>query len=306
MTRLRSVLVTTSAAMSIAIVIAACVAEVRGDSGPASALLPKAPATSPLIVGVNPPNAGTTGASFDGLEGRVQKATADARAKGADISVLVLDRLTGGTVSNGNNAPIAMASVAKLFIADDLLYQAATKRASLSPEDRKLLDAMLRSSDDGAGEIFWARGAGNQIVSRVAARYRLGSTRPGSYERWWNTLTTAADLANYYDMLLDGAGGLTTKQAEIIVNDLAKSTPKGVDGYPQRFGIPDGLYAEPVAVKQGWMCCIGSDWMHLSTGVIGSDRRYVMVIESLQATDDATARNTITQAVKTMFPTGRI
>ena len=32
------------------------------------------------------------------------------------------------------------------------------------------------------------------------------------------------------------------------------------------------------------MCCIGSDWMHLSTGVIGPDRRYVMAISSMQPT----------------------
>jgi hypothetical protein len=44
----------------------------------------------------------------------------------------------------------------------------------------------------------------------------------------------------------------------------------------------------------------------LSTGVIGADRRYVMVIESLQATDDRTARDEITEAVKTMFPRGQI
>ena len=46
--------------------------------------------------------------------------------------------------------------------------------------------------------------------------------------------------------------------------------------------------------------------MHLSTGIVGADRRYVMVIESLQPSDDATARATITKAVKTMFPSGRI
>ena len=49
-----------------------------------------------------------------------------------------------------------------------------------------------------------------------------------------------------------------------------------------------------------------SSWMHLSTGIVGADRRYVMVIESLQPSDDATARATITKAVKTMFPSGRI
>ena len=91
-------------------------------------------------------------------------------------------------------------------------------------------------------------------------------------------------------MMLAGTGGLPPEQASLILSNLAASTPTAPDGmvpggvYPQRFGIPEGLYAEPVAVKQGWMCCIGSDWMHLSTGVIGPDRRYVMVISSMQAT----------------------
>ena len=80
--------------------------------------------------------------------------------------------------------------------------------------------------------------------------------------------------------------------------------PGGV--YPQRFGIPEGLYAEPVAVKQGWMCCIGSDWMHLSTGIVGANHRFVMAIGSDQPADAAEAQATITQAVETMFPGGRI
>lgn len=92
----------------------------------------------------------------------------------------------------------------------------------------------------------------------------------------------------------------------VIVNDLAASTPTGIDGYPQRFGIPEGLWAEPVAVKQGWMCCVGDDWMHLSTGVVGADRRYIVVIASLQPSDDGTARETITGAIRRIFPTGRI
>jgi hypothetical protein len=107
-------------------------------------------------------------------------------------------------------------------------------------------------------------------------------------------------------MPLDDTGGLPPEQAGVIINDLALSTPRGIDGYPQRFGISDGLYAEPVAVKQGWMCCIGPNWMHLSTGVIGAQHSYIMMIESQQAADDGTARNRITQAVKTTFPCGRI
>lgn len=93
----------------------------------------------------------------------------------------------------------------------------------------------------------------------------------------------------------------------MIMTNLAQFTPTGNDGYPQRFGIPDGLYAEPVAVKQGWFCCWnGANQLHVSTGAIGPDRRYVMAISSLQPVSEAAARNTITQAVKTMFPGGHI
>ncbi|MGH3561696.1 MAG: hypothetical protein ACRDTN_07835, partial [Mycobacterium sp.] len=239
------------------------------------------------------------------LDARIQEATAEAAADGATISVAVLDRATHQMVTNGNTQTIATASVAKLFIADDVLHESRTT-GKLSADDRAALDIMLRSSDDGAAEKFWNLGGGDAIVTRVAARYGLPATRPGSYGAWWNTISTAPDLARYYDMLLDGSGGLPADRAHIIINNLARSTPMGIDGYPQRFGIPDGLYAEPVAVKQGWMCCIGSDWMHLSTGVVGPDRRYVVVIESLQPTDDASARATITRAVKAMFPHGRI
>jgi hypothetical protein len=247
------------------------------------------------------PNAG-----FGGLQARIQRATDEAVTSGATVSVAVLDRATHQLVSNGDTQIISTASVAKLFIADDLLLQESEGKTTLSLEDRRALDVMLQSSDDGAAEKFWDADGGDAIITQVASRYGLTSTVPPSDGRWWNTISSATDLIRYYDMLLNGSGGLPPERAGIIVNDLAQSTPTGIDGYPQRFGIPEGLYAEPVAVKQGWMCCIGSDWMHLSTGVIGPDRRYIMVIESLQPSDDATARETITQAVKTMFPNGRI
>jgi hypothetical protein len=252
-----------------------------------------------------PPQA-LAGTVFGGLPARIQQAIGEAAGAGATLSVAVLDRKTHELVSNGNSQIIGTASVAKLFIADDLLLAESQGRTTLSPEDRQALDVMLQSSDDGAAEKFWGQGGGDAIITQVAARYGLTSTTPPSDGRWWNTTSSLTDLIRYYDMLLDGSGGLPIQRGMVIVNDLARSTPNGLDGYPQRFGIPDGLFAEQVAVKQGWMCCIGADWVHLSTGVIGADHRYVMVVQSLQPSDDATARQTITQAVKTIFPNGRI
>lgn len=266
----------------------------------------RAPEVTPVATAIEAPLAPAIQpvAVVDGLATRMQEATEQAAKAGANISVAVLDRISHQLITNGNTRPIATASVAKLFIADDLLMH--QPEAGLSADDRAALDVMLRSSDDGAAETFWNQNGRNAIVNRVANRYGLAGTSPPSNGAWWNTISTAPDLARYYDMLLNGSGGLPADRASIMMGDLAQSTPTGIDGYPQRFGIPEGLYDEPVAVKQGWMCCIGNNWMHLSTGVVGADRRYIVVIESLQPSDDATARTTITEAVKTIFPGGRV
>jgi hypothetical protein len=295
-------LVTATVAVSVAVaVVAGCEAKVYGTPPPQLTVVAPIGAM-PLAEAAR----GEPEAALGGLNDRTRLATSQAADAGADVSIVLLDRGTGQVTSNGNATTLAIASVAKLFIADDLLLQEAKGRTQLTAADRAALDTMLRSSDDDAAEEFWNRGGGSDIITRVAARYGLRSTAPPSDDRWWNTISSAADLVRYYDMLLSGSGGLPPERAEIILSNLSQSTAVGVDGYPQRFGIPDGLSAEPVAVKQGWMCCVGEDWMHLSTGVIGANRRYVMVIGSMQPGDDVTARSTITQAVKTMFPGGRI
>ena len=306
MRRPRPVLRTAIAVLTSAVLVGACVAKDHGATGirPATRDVTAMGAQRPLP---DTPPPDTAKVALDGLESRIQQATLQADASGAEISVLVLDRVTGKTVSNGDDSPFPIASVAKLFIADDLLLQEAKGQTQLSPADRTALEVMLRSSDDSAAENFWNRSGGSEIITRVTERYGLTATTTPYNGHWFNTLSTASDLVRYYDKLLDGSGGLPAQQASIIVSNLAQSTPTGIDGYSQQFGIPDALYAEPVAVKQGWMCCWnGGNWMHESTGVIGWDRRYVMAIGSMQPTDDSMARETITQAVKTMFPGGRI
>ncbi|MCF6390737.1 hypothetical protein L2K20_27545 [Mycobacterium sp. MBM] len=313
MPRPSKVLTVTFTAVCVAATISGCEAKEYGSASP-PVQMPQLTVVAPLATSAPLPEAPpqTPTATFDTLRDREVQATAQAADAGADITVAVLDRNTGQLVTNGSNNTIAIASVVKLFIADDLLLQEANGQTTLSPEDRTMLDVMLRSSDDSAAEVFWNRSGGSAIIDRVVKRYGLGSTRAPGNGRWFNTISTVTDLVRYYDMLLAGTGGLPPERASIIVSNLAQSTPTAPDGmvpggvYPQRFGIPEGLYAEPVAVKQGWMCCIGADWMHLSTGVVGPDRRYVMAISSMQPSGAEEARRTITDAVKTIFPGGRI
>ncbi len=305
---MRRRLTTGMAVACVALLVNGCEAQVWGAPPTAESTV-QAPAVTPEAslpaLPAVPPD--QPAASFDGLDARVRQATADAAKSGANIETVVLDRDTGQMVSNGNNKPFPIASVAKLFIADDLLLQVSQGKTALSAADRASLDVMLRSSDDSAAQMFWNRGGGNAILARVKARYGLPGTTAPSNSHWDVTTSTASDLVQYYRMLLDGTGGLPPEQAAVILGDLAQSTPTGTDGYPQRFGIPEGLFAEPVAVKQGWFCCwSGANQLHVSTGVIGPERRYVMAISSLDPTSAAAARETMTRAVKTMFPGGKI
>lgn len=308
MRRLASMILASSAAAFTVVLLGASAAQVSARSRTADQQ-----ASVALMAGrpEAPPEAAAPGATpvdpNQQLRARAKRAVVDAQKRKATISLTLLDRQTGEIISGGERAPFPTASVAKLFIADDLLTRAAQKKAPLSKQDRRALDVMLRSSDDFPADDFWARGGGNAIISRVVARYKLRGTTPPYDGNWWNTMSTTADLVRYYDMLLDGAGGLPPQQAGLILADLSASTPIATDGYPQRFGIPDGLFAEKVAVKQGWMCCWGPDnQVHLSTGVIGPDRRYVIALAAMQPVDEAAARDTLTRAVKTMFPGGRI
>jgi hypothetical protein len=294
------------AIVGVALLVNGCEAKVWG-SPPTAENTPHAPVSGAPEAPLPEARTNQSAAPFDGLDARVRQATADAAKSGANIEIVVLDRDTGQIVSNGVNDPFPIASVVKLFIADDLLLQVSKGETQLSAADRASLDVMLRSSDDSAAQNFWDRSGGNAIIARVKARYGLPGTTAPYNSHWDVTTSTASDLVHYYDMLLAGTGGLPAEQANVIIGDLAQSTPTGTDGYPQRFGIPEGLYAEPVAVKQGWFCCwSGANQVHVSTGIIGPDHRYVMAISSLDSTGAAAARTDMTQAVKTMFPGGRI
>ncbi|BBY49055.1 LppW family protein [Mycolicibacterium arabiense] len=291
-----------------ALLASGCEAQVWGTP-PAASNAPQAPVTAPQAPQWAAPQAPPAGppASFEGLDARVRQATADAAESGADLEIAVMDRTTGQVVTNGSNESFPIASVVKLFIADDLLLQESESKTTLSAADRRSLDVMLRSSDDSAAQNFWDRSGGNAVIARIKARYGLGGTTAPSNGHWDVTTSTAGDLVRYYDMLLDGAGGLPPEQTNVIIGNLAQSTPTGNDGYPQRFGIPEGLYAEQVAVKQGWFCCWnGGNQLHVTTGAIGPERRYVIAIGSLDPTGAAAAREHMTQAVKTMFPGGKV
>ena len=160
MRRRPSVLLTGTAAVLIGVSVAASSAQVNTSSADASpqrvTLLsadPNAVPDAPVLA----PVPETPRDAIVGLDVRARQAVADAAKKGADIGFTLLDRTTGRTISGGDGGAFPIASVSKLFIADDLLLQVAKGQRQLTPAERQAFDVMLRSSDDNRGRDLLER-----------------------------------------------------------------------------------------------------------------------------------------------------
>ncbi|TSD49913.1 serine hydrolase [Rhodococcus sp. KBS0724] len=304
-----TVLIAVTASMSCAHGSCAAAAKSSGSAIPEP--LPTATAATPTVAELAAPDA----EQQPSLASRMTLATEFAREQGAEVSIVIFDRVEGVRVTNGNDEPIDTASVSKLFIADDILFREQQGEFTLSEDEAALIDDMLRSSDDSAADLLWNRFGGNDIIDHITERYPLPSTSIGWNETWWETETTMSDMVSYYAALLDGSGGLQADQTAVVLSDIGDFTTTGADGYYQRFGIPDALTAESdIAVKQGWMCCIDDSWIHLSTGIAGDDHRYIIALGSRETAANygggdlgaEHARWTLTETATILFPDGRI
>ncbi|MEJ2890283.1 hypothetical protein [Actinomycetospora aeridis] len=159
---------------------------------------------------------------------------------------VVYDRQTRRTVASAlPRMPFRSASLVKLLIALDYLQG----RTSVTAADRKLLDSMLRSSDDAAASTLWVRRGYEQVVVRMTRLIGLVDTAPPTDRRYWGyTAVSANDVVRTYLYLAERA---TPFVRDLILGNLERSTQCATDGFDQSFGIPRAVTGTR-AVKQGW------------------------------------------------------
>ncbi|MGY1722359.1 serine hydrolase [Blastococcus sp. SYSU DS0533] len=196
--------------------------------------------------------------------------------------------------------PIPGASMVKLYMAEDILHRARSGLLALDQEDFRLLQAMVRRSDDPAASQLWVRYGGAQMVVDVAERYGLTSTfPPGVPGQWGQTTTSARDLARFLSLLPTVAH---PADASAILVWMRLATPIAADGFDQEFGVFGTVPGLP-AVKQGWMCCVAGDRHVHSVGVIG--RKVVVLLSEVPATVGWDAARAALDAAAAQLPTPR-
>jgi beta-lactamase class A len=183
---------------------------------------------------------------------------------GTTVGVMAVDTDSGEPVASYNaTEPMYTASVVKLLIAIDLLHS-----QNWQPDDATAaqLERMISYSDDDIANALWDEDGGNSIVTRTAALIGLTNTQPPDDPSQWGEATMSAqDVITTYQYIQDE---IPVPAQDVLMTGMRAAAATAADGFPQYFGIPDGLPGSSWAIKQGWMLLMSTTVLD-TTGMVG-------------------------------------
>ncbi|WP_433299160.1 serine hydrolase [Pseudonocardia sp. CA-142604] len=241
--------------------------------------------------------AGVAAASSAAVDSAVQRVDAvQAANPRTQIGAAVLDRKTGMlALGTDGTTRFYSASVVKLYTVVAILHRVDAGKLTLSATDRDDIQRALVASDDNAMDALWVKFGGAETVSQTISLVGLKDSQPpADPSQWGETKISARDVTAVYNYVLRS---LSPASRNMIMNALGHAQDKGADGFDQAFGLIAPPRQSNVAAKQGWMW-INSDFDLHTTGVLGSDDRYVVAILSKNPANagSAAARTIVNKA----------
>ncbi|MGZ3148243.1 serine hydrolase [Lentzea chajnantorensis] len=226
------------------------------------------PAAAPLVA--TPPACPLPDSGFEcAFQQRIQAAQQYAETRPGTVGIVLRDREKGVVWRNDHAGDeVWTASTIKLAMAVNLLERHRAGQIRLSSEDRRLMTAMLHSSDDDATDALWKRYSGTTFN---AAFPRYGMTGlvaqrgyTSAFPYWGFEKCTADDLDRLVNHVLDQ---VNPDDRAYLVEQM-----RGV-GPEQQWGVwgPDS------GVKNGWSE-EDSGWVMNSVGFVGPGQRYTLAI----------------------------
>lgn len=185
------------------------------------------------------------------------------------------DRATGTRYRNANAAALIWtASTIKLAMVADLLTREQTGTIRLSDIDRRLMVAMLRSSDNAAADTLWSRyGGPAQVFNADFPQYGMPNVRPQNgfgdiFPYWGFQKATADDFDGLMNYVLTG---LSPANAAAVVAEMQRVDEQ------QRWGVWGAGAAMAPGNKNGWSQEQGG-WVVNTVGFAGPQQRYTLAV----------------------------
>ncbi|MGW4213052.1 tat pathway signal sequence [Lentzea sp. NPDC004789] len=200
---------------------------------------------------------------------RIKDAQAYAQTRPGTVGIVLRDRKTGATWRNDHAGDMTWtASTIKLAMVVNLLERNRSGAITLTSDDRRLMTAMLHSSDDDAADALWKRYSGTTF-NAAFPKYGMTDLAPqrgysATFPYWGFQKCTTNDLDRLINYVLDR---VPADDRAYIVGQMRQVGPE------QQWGVwgPDS------GNKNGWSEEDGG-WVMNSVGFVGQDARYTVAI----------------------------
>jgi hypothetical protein len=198
------------------------------------------------------PSEHPSASSAPSLAQREQALTATLTAMSAtpgapEFAIAITDHQTGESFTYSPDKPFQTASVVKVEILTEALLQARQNGATLTDDQQKLADTMIRQSDNGAASKLWSQIGDEDGLSAANTALGLTETVPGTNGYWGLTTTTVTDQTKLLDTIADPNGPLGDSNQVIL--DLMGSVEAD-----QHWGVSAAAHpGESTILKNGWM-----------------------------------------------------
>jgi beta-lactamase class A len=215
--------------------------------------------------------------SFDcDLAARIASADAYLTGRPGAVGYVLRDRDTGAVHRNSHAGDLIWtASTIKLAMVVDLLTRQRAGTVSLSADDRRLIAAMLHSSDDDAADALWSRygGTDHQAFNSAFPRYGMTDLQPQRgftdvYPYWGFQKSTADDLDRLINYVLTA---LDPSDRADVTGQLQQVAPD------QQWGVWGAGPSMAPGNKDGWSLEQGG-WVINSVGFAGPGQRYTLAV----------------------------
>jgi hypothetical protein len=192
------------------------------------------------------------------------------KTRQGNITAAVYNVATGTTFTYHNGYHDRTASIVKIDILADLLYESQRTGQPLSAKEQQLATSMIEASDDAAATKLWAVIGGRDAIDAFNALVGFKSTIPSW--SWGDIATTPLDQLQLLKTIALPNSILDTASREYEIG-LMEHVIGG-----QQFGLGWGSPAHAtVAMKDGWYDEIPTGWQVNTTGFVQYQGRFYLV-----------------------------
>ncbi|MGA5464957.1 tat pathway signal sequence [Mycobacterium sp. NPDC050041] len=209
------------------------------------------------------------------LRTRIAAAEKYVATRPGTVGFVVRDRATGVRYRNAEAGTLVWtASTIKLAMVADLLTRERAGSVRLGEGDRRLMVAMLRSSDNEAADALWSRyGGTDNAFNANFPRYGMPNVRPQPgfgdvFPYWGFQKATADDLDGLMNFVLTG---LPAGDAAAVIAEMQRVDRE------QQWGVWGAGSAMTPGNKNGWSQEEGG-WVVNTVGFAGPQQRYTLAI----------------------------